>query len=110
MECIKCNTNKAVTEFYKDKSRKTGYSPICKVCDLTRRHAYYEKNKDQCIAEGRIWREKNKEKYIGYRTNQKANEVNCECGGHYTGITRSKHFKSKRHIEFTNTNRQLTSL
>lgn len=100
MDCSKCNINKALTEFYKDKTKKHGYSPVCKVCDLARRHAYYEKNKDQCLAEGKIWRDANKDKYVGYRAKQKEIEMICECGGHYTGVTRSRHLKSKRHTEF----------
>ena len=30
--CIKCNLGKSLTEFYKDKCRKSGYQSHCKLC------------------------------------------------------------------------------
>ncbi len=45
-KCCYCGKNKPETEFYKDKSKKTGYKPRCKGCDLLsvdkNRRAKYE--------------------------------------------------------------------
>ena len=35
--CGKCNEAKALSEFYKDKSRKSGYKGTCKVCEVKSR-------------------------------------------------------------------------
>lgn len=79
----------------------TQLSSSHKVCDLARKHAYYENDKERCLAAGKIWRDANKEKYIEYRAKYAANKLNCECG-HYTSITKNRHLQSKRHCLFIN--------
>lgn len=39
--CNKCKIEKELTGFYKDKSRKSGYSYLCKECDNNRNHKKY---------------------------------------------------------------------
>ena len=42
----------------------------------------------------KIYRHKNKEKYC--------EKFPCECGGRYTYVNKSRHFKSKKHLKFVN--------
>lgn len=52
--CSKCKKIKAASEFYCDKSKKSGLIAYCKVCDSKRVHAWKLKNKaivaQQCAA------------------------------------------------------------
>jgi hypothetical protein len=59
---------------------------------------YREKNKEEIKERERIYRENNKEKIKEYK-NQK---VECTCGGRYTNSSKSKHFKTKKHINHIN--------
>ena len=58
-KCTKCGTEKALSEFSKDKRSKDGYYRNCKSCNK----AYRETNKDKIKA----YREANKEKRKAYR-------------------------------------------
>jgi hypothetical protein len=44
--CTKCRLEKPVTEFSKNKSRKTGYCAHCKSCAAIKQALYLEKNRD----------------------------------------------------------------
>ena len=60
--CSKCGEVKAYEMFSRDKSRKDGYSYVCKVCESDRRKTYYEANKDKIIEYNKAYYEANKEK------------------------------------------------
>lgn len=53
---------KAVSEFYKQKSGKDGLTARCKVCVLEGQKAYYEANKEARKAKARQYYEENREK------------------------------------------------
>jgi hypothetical protein len=57
---------------------------------------YYEKNKEHIKEKIKEYRENNKEKL-----NEK---LNCECGGKFNNSNKSRHLKSKKHLNFINTN------
>ena len=61
---------------------------------------YREKNQDKKKENNKEYREKNKDK-IKEKQNKKSN---CECGGKYTNSSKSTHLKSKKHLNFINTN------
>jgi len=42
--CSKCNIEKRLAEFYKDKNAKGGHRTICKACDISRRMAFAKAN------------------------------------------------------------------
>lgn len=46
-KCYICGLTKPFTEFYKDKTRKSGYSDKCISCEKERMHKYYISNKEQ---------------------------------------------------------------
>jgi len=68
---------------------------------VLQREAYYIKN-NQCINKeipGRTKKESNKEYYE--KNKEKLNEkIDCECGGKYIHQHKSRHMKSKKHINY----------
>ena len=75
--CKTCRTIKYVTEFYKNKVSKDGYSYKCKTCEcqhkktlyiinknkiLDQHKTYYEANKDKMLESGKEYRKLNKDK------------------------------------------------
>lgn len=74
-KCTKCNEEKPITEFHKDRSCKSGYSSRCRSCCSTHykeyrhkyRKAYYEANKERAIATQKAWVAANKEKFSAYQ-------------------------------------------
>ena len=76
---------------------------------------YREKNKEKIKEKQKEWNEKNQEKIKEndkeyYEKNkEKINEKqkeksNCECGGKFTNSNKAVHLKSKKHLNFINTN------
>lgn len=65
-KCPKCGQIKDIGEFYRNKSRRDGFSVYCKECILNDSHEYYEKNK--IVAKERLnaWRAKNRD-YVNER-------------------------------------------
>lgn len=54
--CSKCKKSKKLITFSKDKNRKSGYYPYCKICCKKR----YEENKDSICKQTKNYREENK--------------------------------------------------
>ena len=48
-KCTKCNKGKERSCFLKDRSKKDGFYPSCKECNLTRLRQYYPENKDKYL-------------------------------------------------------------
>ena len=76
---------------------------------------YQQDNKETIAEQQRHWREENKEKKAEqdrlYQHNnkeriseQRSQKHVCECGSEYTLRNRSRHFKSKHHVAFTQNN------
>lgn len=61
--CRDCGAEKPVEEFYKDSARRDGRTAACKTCELERRHAWYQANRERAIATARAWQERNPERY-----------------------------------------------
>ena len=59
---------------------------------------YYEKNKEKALEYRKEYRERNRE-IISEKQREK---FNCECGGRYTRVHKSRHQKSKKHQAFEN--------
>lgn len=78
-KCTKCETEKLLTEFHKNRSRKDGYASWCKKCNNVQNKKYYEtntqkvkemkkkhycENREEMVERGRKWKQENKEKVI----------------------------------------------
>ena len=59
---------------------------------------YRENNKEKIIKQRKEYREDNKDK-IRKNKNKK---INCECGGRYIINNKSRHLKTKKHINYLN--------
>jgi len=60
--CTKCNTTKSISEFPKNKTRKSGYGSQCKECNRLRVKTYYNNNKEKKHEYTLQYYHKNKEK------------------------------------------------
>jgi 5-methylcytosine-specific restriction endonuclease McrA len=61
--CSVCHEVKDITEFQKDRRRKTGYASRCKVCHRAACKRYYQKNAEiyKARSKSKQWREENSE-------------------------------------------------
>lgn len=59
--CIKCEREKLLNKFYKDKFHKYGCSNICIKCDKIKGAEYRKNNGEKEKARTKIWRDNNKE-------------------------------------------------
>lgn len=60
-ECTKCNTNKLLKDFYKDKTKVDGYRYECKECTKSKAKEHHHKNRDHQNRVSRQWRLNNLE-------------------------------------------------
>ena len=60
--CSKCKTEKPLTEFYKDKTKKNGHRSACRPCINAERKAYYEANREKIMTRKKAWCKVNPEK------------------------------------------------
>ena len=60
--CTKCNIEKPLTEFCKDKKTKDGLRSQCKSCEREYKKEYRKQNKERIKESDRKYREKNKER------------------------------------------------
>jgi hypothetical protein len=68
---------------------------------------YYETNKDKIKIQTKEYREKNRDKMKEYHKewyeenkDKYNNKYDCECGGKYTHIHKSRHLKSQKHTNY----------
>ena len=109
---IPTRTEKEYREDNKEKISENGkkYYENNKELIIEKTKEYREKNKEQIIEKDKIrkkiYREANKEK-----VNEKAKEwrdnhrekFNCDCGGRYTNLNKTTHFKRKIHTDYLET-------
>ncbi|MFC8065537.1 HNH endonuclease [Streptomyces sp. NPDC057293] len=60
--CRRCETVKAITEFCKDKSKKSGYGSYCKPCSSEIAKAWQRNNPEKRKARDTAWYAQNKER------------------------------------------------
>ena len=66
MICKKCNVNKELLEFTRDRKLKSGYKPICKDCLNSKRREAYQNNSDKFLEYSKKWKDNNKDKIKEY--------------------------------------------
>lgn len=63
-QCKRCLTDKEITLFNKDISRKDGYHCYCKQCAKETKQIAYAKNKQHYASKAKEWKEANPEKVV----------------------------------------------
>lgn len=61
-KCSKCQIVKPLSEFYRNRSSKSGYGYICKICGRTAANRYGMLNREKRLAALKKWRESKKGK------------------------------------------------
>lgn len=64
--CIKCNTEKYLCDFSKDKKSKTGHRYVCKQCQKNINKRRYDENKDEILKKSKQYYSDNKSKFREY--------------------------------------------
>jgi hypothetical protein len=67
-KCYRCQEDKELSEFNKNKTRKDGHDPLCRTCWKEYRIKNYNKNKDKLLIYHQNWRNNNRDKYRRYNT------------------------------------------
>lgn len=60
-KCYKCKIEKPISEYYKNKSQKDGYTGACKNCTKLDQRVYRQNNKKKIAKRNKNYRENNKE-------------------------------------------------
>lgn len=98
-EIIRDNLSICVNKRVAGRTR-TQYYQDNKKTIAEKKKEWSENNKDKQKETHREWYEKNKEK----QRQIKSQQFDCECGGRYQHSDRAKHFKSKKHLKFLDSN------
>lgn len=56
-KCPGCHRTKLLSEFYRNKTTKSGSSSYCKECINRKRKTYYQQNREKCRRNTKRWRE-----------------------------------------------------
>lgn len=60
--CKKCNLEKDISEYHRNKKIKDGLNNICKVCSLEEKRKYYQNNREKVKQKVKTYRQQNLEK------------------------------------------------
>jgi hypothetical protein len=125
---IYADKNKEKIQKYRKKYYEQNKDRLCKV-----KHEYYEKNKEAINEKKKKWRDENKDTQFQYHKKYRENNIDlikekkkkyyeqnkeklkvlgsvqhvCVCGVPFTQYNKSRHFKSRKHLAFTNENKLL---
>lgn len=78
-QCSKCKKKKDLSEFYRDKTRKNGYHPVCKVCKNAYGKKYYHtspERQEALVASTMAKRKRNQEYVYNFLKTQQC----IDCG------------------------------
>lgn len=53
--CITCKEAKPFEDFQRDKARKDGRNPYCKICSHKRARVYWQKHRETYLARRKVW-------------------------------------------------------
>lgn len=76
--CSKCKEEKKVSDFEKDRLRKSGLTSACKKCRNFYRQKWRKKHPEKNREYGKRWRVKNREKYIEGRKRRRHSQKSLE--------------------------------
>ncbi|MBT8334334.1 MAG: hypothetical protein KJP19_07860 [Deltaproteobacteria bacterium] len=74
-KCTECSEEKPLSEFYRRKGYKDGYTTECKACPKKKNKAYYQANREKILEKTKNYFQDNKERLAGkQRAYRKANK------------------------------------
>ena len=65
-KCNVCKENKAIDDFYKDKSRVDGHADTCKICSKLRASQWAKKNKERVNERQKNWQKEHAHRVYEY--------------------------------------------
>ncbi len=78
-QCYKCKTEKELSEFHKNSSRKDGHQNYCKICAKVRNHEYYARTPER-NPQRRASAEKSRERNRAYSLAWLSSHPCVDCG------------------------------
>lgn len=97
-KCTKCQQNKSILEFNKDKSKSDGYTSNCKFCRSLASSLYYRDNSRTIQGKRAVYnsnyRKKNKEKISNYQKKRYSENKQT-----YKELAHDRYLKNKEHIK-----------
>jgi len=106
-KCSKCNIARALSEFDKDKSKKDGYRPDCKICRSKEKAQYYENNKDKVLESQKEYYENNRQQILEYHKQYYVINKEKMSKQHKQYYENNKEKIFKQHKEYINSNIQV---
>ena len=99
--CCRCKSICLKSNFYKDRTKKDGYRPDCKVCEKKfylnnrdRKKEFYYKNRDQLLNNMKNYNKQNREKINLYENTKRKSDPNFNLA-HNIRVRINKAFKSQ---------------
>jgi hypothetical protein len=100
MDCINKNVAGRTKQEYRDENKE-------KIKE--NKKEYYQENKEKIKEYKKEYYQENKEKikerqkeYLDDNNEMRKEKCKCECGGRYTYVNKSHHFKTTKHLKFVN--------
>ena len=90
-KCCICKTISLKSNFYKDRTKKDGYRPHCKICCKN----YYHDNQNRMLIKNKIYKKQNREKTNIYEKNKRKTDLNNKIACNLRSRTSSA-FKSQK--------------
>lgn len=102
--CTKCNQEKSLDSFNKDKTRKDGLFPHCRSCTSLYKKVHRESHKEELEQKKREWRAKNKDKVRDYFAKYRANNREAINASQAKYLSKNKDVCSSRIAEWRKSN------
>lgn len=103
-QCTKCNRDKPLDEFHKDRTRRDGHAGQCKACKRAYRNSRYRKDRSRELSQQRRYRSTHKEKIAAGQKRRRQQRP-----GRVRRISRSSTLKQRYGITAQDYNRMLAS-
>jgi len=98
--------NKVYIEQHKDQisEQKKLYREQHKDQISEQKKQYYEQHKDEIKEQNKQYREQHKDEIIELNKQYRSKKYICDCGGRYDKCSKSRHFKTNKHVEYAKMN------